>query len=73
MGNSWGGVRPGSDRLSYPLDRQKANPYWAEIEHCHNFSRSRLYALLREMGFEPVRYGISERYRACMEVIARKA
>jgi hypothetical protein len=55
MGNSWGGVRPGSDRLSYPLDRQKANPYWAEIEHCHNFSRSRLYALLREMGFEPVR------------------
>jgi hypothetical protein len=43
------------------------------IEHYHNFSRSRLYALLRETGFEPVRYGISERYRACMEVIARKA
>jgi hypothetical protein len=28
--------------------------------------------LLREIGFEPLRYGISERYRACMEVIARK-
>lgn len=54
------------------MDRQKANPYWAELEHYHNFSRSRLYALLREVGFEPVRYGISERYRACMEVIARK-
>lgn len=55
------------------MDRQRANPYWAEIEHYHNFGRSRLYALLAEMGFEPVRYGISERYRAGMEVIARKA
>jgi len=55
------------------MDRQRANPYWAEIEHYHNFGRTRLYALLAEMGFEPVRYGISERYRAGMEVIARKA
>jgi SAM-dependent methyltransferase len=54
------------------MDRQRANPYWAEIEHFHNFGRSRLYALLAEMGFAPVRYGISERYRAGMEVIARK-
>ena len=54
------------------LDQQKANPYWGEIEHYHNFSRDRLYGLLRDTGFEPVRYGISERYRACMEVIARK-
>lgn len=54
------------------LDQSKANPYWGEIEHYHNFSRSRLYGLLHEVGFEPVRYGISERYRSCMEVIARK-
>ena len=54
------------------LDVNNANPYWGEIEHYHNFSRTRLYALLREFGFEPVRYGISERYRVCMEVIARK-
>lgn len=54
------------------LDKTGANPYWGEIEHYHNFSRTRLYALLRETGFEPVRYGISERYRACMEVVARK-
>lgn len=54
------------------LDRNKANPYWGEIEHYHNFSRSRLYQLLRESGFEPVRYGVSERYRICMEVVARK-
>jgi SAM-dependent methyltransferase len=52
------------------LDRAGINPYWGELEHYHNFSRTRLYALLRECGFEPIRYGISERYRACMEVIA---
>ncbi|PNG25829.1 hypothetical protein CR492_11790 [Methylocella silvestris] len=52
------------------LHANKVNPYWAEIEHYHNFSRRRLYALLREHGFEPVEYGVSERYRACMEVIA---
>jgi len=54
------------------LHETGANFYWGEIEHYHNFSRSRLYALLRETGFEPVRYGISERYRACMEVVARR-
>lgn len=54
------------------LDDNKANPYWGEIEHYHNFSRSRLFALLHEHGFSPLRYGISERYRASMEVIARK-
>lgn len=55
------------------LDQSNANPYWGEIEHYHNFSRSRLFALLRETGFEPVKYGISERYRVCMEVIAKKS
>lgn len=53
------------------LDAQNINPYWVEIEHYHNFTRQRLYQLLEETGFKPVRYGISERYRACMEVIAR--
>lgn len=55
------------------LDVNNANPYWHELEHYHNFGRTRLYALLRETGFEPVEYGVSERYRACMEVIARKS
>lgn len=54
----------------HALNRQRANPYWAEIEHYHNFSRSRLYLLLEECGFKPLRYGVSERYRACMEVLA---
>ena len=54
------------------LDDVNANPYWGEIEHCHNFDRERLYALLAECGFEPVRYGVSHRYRVCMEVVAIK-
>jgi hypothetical protein len=64
---------PNSDSMLWrALDRENANPYWGELEHYHNFSRERLYRLLRETGFEPLRYGISERYRACMEVIARR-
>lgn len=54
------------------LDSIRANPYWGELEHYHNFGKQRLYRLLVENGFEPVRYGVSERYRVCMEVIARK-
>lgn len=49
---------------------QNVNPYLGELEHYHNFSRKRLFSLLEECGFEAVRYGISERYRVCMEVIA---
>lgn len=47
------------------------NPYWSEIEHYHNFTRERLYALLRETGFTPLSYGVSRRYTMCMEVISR--
>lgn len=54
------------------LDAIGDNPYWTELEHLHNFGRRRLYALLREHGFEPIAHGISERYVACMEVIARR-
>jgi SAM-dependent methyltransferase len=49
------------------------NPYWGELEHFHNFSRATLYRALEQSGFRPMRYGISERYRACMEVIAWKS
>lgn len=64
---------PNSESMLWrALDQTKTNPYWGELEHYHNFSRTRLYQLLEETGFEPVIYGISERYRACMEVIARK-
>ncbi len=55
------------------LDAGNANPYWGELEHFHNFSRQRLYSLLAEQGFEVVHYSVSERYRVCMEIIARRA
>lgn len=54
------------------LTSQNINPDWGEVEHCHNFGRTVLYKLLKDSGFEPIRFGISQRYRACMEVIARK-
>lgn len=53
-------------------ERKDQNPYWGELEHFHNFSRASLYRTLEACGFKPMRYGISERYRACMEVIAWK-
>mgnify|MGYP000876505517 FL=1 len=53
------------------LDAAGVNPYWQEIEHYHNFSRERLFALLRDAGFEPLSYGVSERYRIGMEIVAR--
>jgi 2-polyprenyl-3-methyl-5-hydroxy-6-metoxy-1,4-benzoquinol methylase len=54
------------------LDQENVNPYWGELEHYHNFSKTRLYSLLMEEGFTPVKYRISERYRACMEIVAQK-
>jgi protein O-GlcNAc transferase len=63
---------PNTESVSWKAhERQGTNPYWAEPEHHHNFSRTRLYALLRECGFEPKRYGVSRRYAACMEVFAQ--
>lgn len=55
------------------LSMNGVNPYWGEIEHFHNFGRRRLFSLLKECGFMPVNFGLSERYRACMEVIAKKS
>lgn len=54
------------------LDSFSKNPYWYEIEHCHNFTRGRLSALLDELGFEPLDYNINPRYRTGMEIVARK-
>jgi SAM-dependent methyltransferase len=55
------------------MSDQNKNPYWAEMEHFHNFGRSRLFSLLEEFGFLPKRYGISERYKVGMEIIAIKS
>ncbi len=62
---------PNSENLIWKtLTLQNINPYFNTVEHCHNFSRSRLFSLLKECGFKAIRYGISERYRCCMEVVA---
>ncbi len=64
---------PNADCFAWKvLDQLGKNPFWSEIEHYHNFGRRRLYKLLEETGFQVVRYGISERYRLCMEVVAIK-
>ena len=52
--------------------RKGINPYFNSIEHYHNFSRTRLVSLLNECGFNVKKYGISERYRSGMEIIAQK-
>jgi len=52
------------------MDAEKANPYWMEIEHHHNFSRQRLVALLRQHEFEVAGFAIPLRYKAQMEVYA---
>jgi protein O-GlcNAc transferase len=54
------------------MTNARTNPYWAEIEHYHNFGRKRLYGLLAETGFQPIHYSVSLRYKACMQVIARR-
>jgi predicted O-linked N-acetylglucosamine transferase (SPINDLY family)/SAM-dependent methyltransferase len=65
---------PNTDNMVWRLlHANGVNPYWGEIEHYHNFSRKRLYALLNDHGFKPAEFAVSERYRVCMEVIATKA
>jgi SAM-dependent methyltransferase len=54
------------------LDEERLNPYWGEIEHYHNFGRKQLCGLLEDAGLQPLSYGVSPRYRVCMELIARK-
>lgn len=65
---------PNTDSMVWRIfDSLETNPYWGELEHYHNFGKRRLYRLLVENGFEPIRYGVSERYRFGMEVVARKS
>lgn len=64
---------PNSDSFVWRvLDAAGTNPYWGELEHYHNFGRARLESLLRDNGFRPLAYSASRRYRACMQMVARK-
>lgn len=65
---------PNMDSFAWKeLTAKSKNPYFYELEHVHNFGRKRLVALLEEHGFRPCRYGISQRYVACMEIVAKRA
>ena len=65
---------PNADSVLWKVStKENKNPYWLELEHYHNFGRNRLYSLLAELGFKPLNYSVSERYRIGMEVIALKA
>ena len=52
------------------MEVEKINPYWADLERHHNFSRDRLTVLLRECGFEIADFAIGARARAQMEIYA---
>lgn len=54
------------------MDKQKDNPFWADMEIYHHFTRDRLYKLLAQNGFGPVQYDVSDRFRSTMEVTAVK-
>jgi hypothetical protein len=56
-----------SDEFTVPLCRG----HHREVNRCGD-EGARLYALLKECGFEPLHYTISERHRVCMEVISRR-
>lgn len=64
---------PNTDAFAWrAMEITHRNPYWSEIEHVHNFGRAELMGILRSAGFQPVRYGISQRYLASMELVALK-
>jgi protein O-GlcNAc transferase len=45
---------PDMDDMAWRRHANGVKPHWSEIEHHHNFSRKRLYALLQNHGFKPV-------------------
>tara|TARA_Y100001970_G_C13816068_1_gene642453 strand:- start:15 stop:701 length:687 start_codon:yes stop_codon:yes gene_type:complete len=64
---------PNSESMVWKImNAQNQNPFFGSIEHYHNFSKSRLEELLNECGFNVIKYGISERYRCCMEIVAQR-
>lgn len=65
---------PNSETATWRLwEEANTNPYWGELEHYHNFSRSKLVGLLGDHGFDVIDYHVSARYYSCMEITARKA
>jgi SAM-dependent methyltransferase len=52
------------------MDLHTGNPYWMEIEHHHNFSRTRLAHRVAEHGLWVVDFAIAYRYKALLDVYA---
>jgi SAM-dependent methyltransferase len=64
---------PNSETSTWRLwEAADKNPYWGEIEHYHNFSRTKLVELLEDHGLLVIDYYVSARYFSCMELIARR-
>lgn len=64
---------PNSETSTWRLwEQANTNPYWAEIEHYHNFSRTKLVELLDQHGLDVIDYYVSARYYSCMEIVARR-
>ena len=64
---------PNSESWLWKLwSKENRNPYFNSIEHYHNFSKTRLVSLLNECGFNIKQYGISQRYRCGMEIVAQR-
>lgn len=54
---------PNSESMSWKImNKNSCNPYWQEIEHFHNFSKTNLIKLFVQAEFTPVLFNISNRY-----------
>ena len=63
---------PNMDAMAFNLlHAQDANPHWSEITHYHMFGRARLYALLREQGFQPLEYQVNPKSVSAWTSVAR--
>lgn len=64
---------PNTEAASWKqMDRERCNPYWVELEHLHNFSRTRLQRLLADHGFAVRHFDLPGRYKAQMQLCAVK-
>jgi predicted O-linked N-acetylglucosamine transferase (SPINDLY family)/2-polyprenyl-3-methyl-5-hydroxy-6-metoxy-1,4-benzoquinol methylase len=53
------------------LDAAAKNPFWSELTHLHNFTRTSLLRLLHQCGYEVCNVATSQRYTAHLEVVAQ--
>lgn len=60
---------PNSESMSWNImNKNCSNPYWQEIEHFHNFSKTNLIKIFSQLGFKPVLFNISNRYLSTINI-----